>query len=328
MDCLVLGGSRFIGLHLVYALAQSGHRVTVLNRGLTQAEHPEGTEQIKADRLVPADMARGLGGRSFDVALDVSGWGDEEVRISAEALAGVVGHYVFTSSIVAYADAESLPVAEDRPLNRDPDASFYAKGKVAAEDILWQASQRHGYPVTMVRPPSVYGPHNYLVTREFAYFARLEGGRPIILPAHGRPLVHFVHAADVAYGLVLCMRNPAAYGQAFNVAGPEAVTLDGWVEAMAEVVGVRADVVYLPTDLEEYVEFGPGPPIPPESFPINWHVSAHLSIEKARRVLGYVPRYDLTAGIRQTYEWYRRQPADRWSWDFSRDDECLRKMKR
>ena len=326
MDCLVLGGSRFIGLHLVQALAGSGHRVAVLNRGITPVTYPAGVEHLRADRFDTAAMQTALRGRSFDGVFDVSGWGPTEVGIAVDALAGRMRHFLFTSSIAVYAPTEVFPVTEEFPLMRDAGGGKYSLGKVACEDLLVEAAHRHGFQMTMVRPPSVYGPHNYLETREFAYFARLEQSRKILLPAHGLSIVHLVHAEDVARAFILCLANPAAYGQAFNIAGNELVSLRGWVQIMADVVGVEVDIVYVPTELEAYVEYGPGPPLPPESFPINWHFNAALSNEKAQRLIGYVPRYSMADGLSQTYEWYRRQPPGRWQRDFSRDDECLRKL--
>ena len=65
MDALVLGGSRFIGLRLVQLLHAEGHSVTVLNRGATPTELPEGVATIRADREKPAEVAAALKGRTF-----------------------------------------------------------------------------------------------------------------------------------------------------------------------------------------------------------------------------------------------------------------------
>jgi hypothetical protein len=50
-----------------------------------------------------------------------------------------------------------------------------------------------------------------------------------------------------------------------------------------------------------------------------------FSPEKAQRMLGYVPT-PFNEGLAASYHWYKKQPKERWKWDFSRDDECLRKM--
>ncbi|HBD85478.1 MAG TPA: NAD-dependent epimerase, partial [Dehalococcoidia bacterium] len=74
MEALVLGGSRFIGLHLVRLLSEQGHDVTVLNRGQTPVEFPDGVETLTADRTNPDQVKAALEGTSYDVAFDISGY--------------------------------------------------------------------------------------------------------------------------------------------------------------------------------------------------------------------------------------------------------------
>ena len=119
MKALVLGGSRFVGLHTVRELVGRGHDVTVLNRGKTEARLPDGLERLLADRRDGASMRAALGGRDWDAVFDVSGF--IMVAMGADAtdlldlLDGRVGAYVYTSSIMAYAPSGVFPWDEGFP---------------------------------------------------------------------------------------------------------------------------------------------------------------------------------------------------------------------
>ncbi|MEE9533694.1 MAG: NAD-dependent epimerase/dehydratase family protein [Acidimicrobiia bacterium] len=325
MHSLVLGGSQFVGLHLVHALVEQGHQVTVLNRGMTPATYPPGVRRLQADRFDAATMRQALGNDTFDAVFEVSGYTPQEVGIAVEILKGRMGHLLFTSSVAVYAPADVFPLTEASPLMGDPKGRKYSWDKVACEALLQEAAATHGFHLTLVRPPNIYGPHNHVLSREFAYFARLEQQRKILLPAHGLSMLPLVYVDDVAQGFLRCLSNPNAHGEIFNIASGDLVNLRGWVQVLADVVGVEPDIVSVPRELEAYVEWSPDIPVPADSFPYGWRRSAIHSIDKAKRLLDYTPT-PLVQGVRETYEWYRRQPSERWRSDFSRDDACLREM--
>ena len=114
MRILVLGGTGFIGPHTVaYAVAR-GHQVTVFNRGRTQADLPDGVEQLTGDRnLGEVDALRG---REWDAVLDNPTTLPFWVRDVGEALQGRVGRYLFISTLSAYAAAGQTRIHEDTPM--------------------------------------------------------------------------------------------------------------------------------------------------------------------------------------------------------------------
>ena len=234
MDTLVLGGSQFVGRHLVQALLEQGHQVTVLNRGITPAEYPPEVRRRQADRFDAVAMQQALGNTTFDAVFDVSGHTPHEVGIAVQVLKGRMGHLLFTSSVAVYAPATVFPLTEEAPLMRDPEGRKYSWDKVACEAWLEEAAATHGFHLTSIRPPNVYGPHNHVLSREFAHFARLEQQRKILLPAHGLSMVPLVYVDDVAQGFLRCLNNPNAHGQSFNIAGSDLVNLRGWVEVRCE----------------------------------------------------------------------------------------------
>ena len=116
MKALVLGGTRFVGLHLVQLLHSQGQSVTVLNRGQTQGRLPAGVRRIQADRSDQAQVVAGLKGRQFDVAFDISGHKPSELQPVVDTLEGNVGSYVFCSTVGYYDPGDVAPIREDSPL--------------------------------------------------------------------------------------------------------------------------------------------------------------------------------------------------------------------
>ena len=198
MNILVLGGTVFIGLHLVQLLSRQGHAVTVLNRGVSDAVLPDGVERLYADRTDPSKMRSVLKNTSYDVVFDISCYTPEALEPVIGALDGNVGHFVFCSTTSVYAPAFLAPIQEDFPLDRRPDASDYSRNKIVCEDMLTAAVADRGFPATILRPPYVYGPHNKIRQREFRFFARLSRGRTIIVPGDGHTLTQPVHVDDLA----------------------------------------------------------------------------------------------------------------------------------
>jgi len=96
LKILVLGGTRFIGLHMTEAALRRGHQLTFFNRGRTNTERFPEIERIRGDRN--SDVA-GLAGRRFDAVIDNSGYFPRQVRLVAAQLAANVGRYVCISSI-------------------------------------------------------------------------------------------------------------------------------------------------------------------------------------------------------------------------------------
>ena len=103
MHVLVLGGTRFIGRHIVEALLASGHRVSVLTRGRSPDPLDASVERLHGDRSEGASGVAAVRGRRWDACIDVSGYTPLQVRSSAEALADHVRRYVFVSTVSVYA---------------------------------------------------------------------------------------------------------------------------------------------------------------------------------------------------------------------------------
>jgi nucleoside-diphosphate-sugar epimerase len=314
MRALVVGGTEFIGLHVVQALQREGAEVVVLNRGRRPERVPAGVRTLLADRTDAAALARALGGERFDACVDVTYAPTTGAHVEAllDALRGRAGHVVFVSTGRVYDHARPIPFDEDTPRSRY--WGEYAANKIAGEDALFQRHRAEGLPVTIVRPTHVYGPLNTRNNETF-FFDRLVRGRPILVPDGGGWLRQFGHVADLADAVVALLGVPAASGRAYNVTGEEAITQVGLVELIAEVMKRPVTLVHVDTP-------SGGRPVP---FGQNLVYDCHAvyTTARLRRELGIRPRFSLAAGLAHTLDWYLREGLDRRDVDFSAEDALL-----
>ena len=324
MNILVLGGSRQIGLHLVRLLHSQGHTVTVLNRGQTQVSLPIDVNKIVADRSVAEQVKTVLDGREYDTVFDISGYRPSEIEPVLDVLEGNVRHYVFCSTVAVYSPKiGAMPILEDSPLNRYPDADDYSREKILCEDLLVERFNRSGFPVTIVRPPYVYGPHDQVERRIFSIFARLSRGRKLIAPGEGYALTHTVHVDDLTSAFAAISGRADVLGQVFNVAGLETITFNGYIDLIARIMGVepqlvRVSVAHYEEMLEALTHIHSH-----EIFDFGWKESVIYSTEKIRSQLPWSPKYDISSGIEMTYRWWLDQKLDRKVWDWSSDEKAL-----
>ncbi len=234
MRLLVLGGTVFLGRHLVAEAVADGHEVTTFTRGRTNPDLFPDVEHLFGDR----DRELGaLRGRRWDAVVDTSGYVPRVVRQSAELLRDAVGRYVFVSTLNVYADV-SRPFdesAEIAPLE-DPEsedvATRYGPLKAACERVL---DELYGERVTHVRSGLIVGPWD--PTDRFAYWCErvAEGGDVLVPDGLERP-VQFVDARDLArWTMVLASRGP---GGAMNAIGPaRRLTMGELLARMAAALG-------------------------------------------------------------------------------------------
>lgn len=245
MDLLVLGGTRFLGRHLVGAALERGHRVTLFNRGESNPGLFPGVEELRGDR--GGDLAP-LRGRTWDAVIDTSGYLPREVRRSAGLLSGSVGHYAFVSSISVYEDFGRLGIDEEAPVLAPPDPEpeeldieLYGGLKAGCERAVEAAVPGRAL---IVRPGMIVGPHDY--TDRFPYWVRrvAEGGE-VLAPGDPEQQVQLIDAGDLA-GWMLDMSEARKSG-VYNATGPEyRLTMRGMLEGIRDATGSDARFVWVP----------------------------------------------------------------------------------
>lgn len=303
MQVLVLGGTRFVGLRLVRYLVSQGHDVTILNRGRTQAQVPPEIKRLYADRRDPEAVRSALRGQEFEAIFDITGYEVRNLEPVVELFAGKTAHYVFQSTAGVYAESGSLPILENFPrisgTTSGKGLAAYEANKVQCEDYLFGKYQEAKFPATILRCPPIYGPENWMHEREFSFFVRLLQGREILLPGNGTTILHFAHVDDVARAHLSVIGKKETLGQAFNIASAEAVTIEGYIDIIAEVLGVRkVRKVYLDFKAMKNLE----KPI----FPFPWEHNIFYGIYKAKECFGFWPVFGIKEGLRHTYQWWEK----------------------
>jgi nucleoside-diphosphate-sugar epimerase len=327
---LVLGGSVFVGRHLVDLLSGAGHEVAVLNRGRTASALPDGVEHVRADRTDAAQMRAALGHRDWDAVFDVSGFvmaaGGGDIAGLVELLDGRVGAYVFVSSIMAYEQSLAgwFPWTEDMPSSAEGPAS-YGGFKAFSEAAMLERHATTGFPAVVARPAAIYGPDNNIFDMEMPMFLRLLQRRPILVPHGGNVVGSYGHVDDLCDALVVMATRTEAHGQVFNVTG-ESLDVNRYVRVLAEVVDAEPDVCHVPDSMLPELTAPRASPVFSHLFRLRHH--AMITNAKLERLLGWTPRHDTMSGHRHTYEWFRAggfadlegplaDPVWRSSWDFA-----------
>jgi len=360
MKILVMGGTMFNGLALVRELVRHGHAVSVLNRGKTPAELPRGVERLYADRTDAGAMRATLGGLDFDAIFDVSAYRLQDVQLMAELFRGRTGHYVFISSTVIYAASELLPITEEMPIERGPAQNDYGNQKIACEDFLVGQHRANGFPATVVCYSMVFGPNNILPDREQRMFRRLLDGRPVLIPGDGSTLAQVGHVDDQAGALRALMGQPQSFGKRYNLTGSDCFSAEGYVDLFAEVLGVKADKVFVPpahmdalfdgeilldgSRPEVKVEVSKAPAashLATQPFLLSmlvqriapnihrWNKSVLFSVDRLRRDVGWEPQVRFPVAVEETWRWFRDSGlAESKQFDFGWEDQILSGLSR
>jgi 2'-hydroxyisoflavone reductase len=319
MRLLVVGGTKFLGRATVEDALARGHEVTLFNRGETNPDLFPEAEHLRGDR--EHDLSA-LEGRSWDTVIDPSGYVPHVVRASAELLADAVEHYLFVSSISAYADqsgrnSEDSPLAElgdfpaDRLIREDGPGNYGAL-KVLCESVVAEVfKERH----TNVRPGLIVGAHD--PTGRFTYWPhRVARGAEVLAPAPPDRQIQFVDVRDLAAWLVdVAERRMAGTLNATHPGRPWAELL----ETARELSGSDARFTWVPDEFLVEHEVGEWMELPMWLQDPDW-LGMHMA--DVSRALGAGLRFrPLAETVRETLELAR--PTDDAGLTPERESELL-----
>src|SRR5580692_1977666 len=254
MRIVVIGGSGHIGTYLSPMLAEAGHEVVCVSRGMRQPYHPHQAWSDIASVQLDRDLeeARGEFGRRIaelgaEVVIDLTCYKPSSAAQLVEALRGRVAHLLHCGTIWVHGHSVLVPTSESAP--RAPFGDYGIR-KLAIETYLL-AQAREGFPATVLHPGHLVGPGwapvNPAGNFNLEVFANLAAGREVLLPNLGMETLHHVHASDVAAAFVRAAEHrEAALGESFHVTSPAAVTLRGYAERMAAYFGREPNLRFLP----------------------------------------------------------------------------------
>ncbi len=321
---LLLGGTRFVGPHVVRELIAGGHSVLVFHRGETENPLLAEAEHLHGDL---ADFGRHLPAlRAFcpRVVIDLQAMRPEEGR-RVLAFKGISRRAIVASSADVYrafgrlhrtepGPPDPLPLTEDAPLRKSVIAEDYDKVGMERE-----AQSDPEFPVTVLRLPATHGLGDYQ-HRLYQYVKRMDDGRPAILLDRSFASWRWVrgYVKDVAHAVALAATDERATGRIYNVADAAVFSEADWVQQIARVHGWAGKVVA----------------ISPEQLPSGlrrsekYDFSQHYVVDSSRirGELGYSERVEPNEALRRTIEWERENPPpelDPSQWDYTAEDEAL-----
>lgn len=324
MNILVTGGNGFVGSHLVRRLLDRGNRVTTLDphSGLRDSElrahgatllrgsvtNAEDVERAMRDQELVFHLASPFG----DILQPNAAYWDIEVNGTRNVLATAeryrVRRVVHCSTQGVHGIITDPPGDEESPIApRD----FYCYAKAEGEKICREFLERD-LDLVVVRPTSVYGPGD---TRGWLKLYRMVANGWFLMIGDGRTYNHPVYVENLVDCFELAADNPNAKGRAYIAGDDKAVTLTELVREVAAAVETDVRIVRFPwygmawasaAAIEAAFKYAKTRP-PVFRRRLSWFkTNRWFQIERAKNELGYQPRVQLRAGLRETAAWYRK----------------------
>lgn len=313
---LVLGGTGFTGPFIVETARARGYAVSIFTRGKTNPdlEFPADVERIRGNRDPKIEPGlEALKGRKFDMVIDTSGHVPRHMKASCEILAPNIGHYVYVSSLSAYASHDTPGADESAPLEvltqetEDYTGDAFGPLKVLCEKAVTEALPGRS---AVVRPGLIVGPRDW--SDRFTYWvARVDRGGEVLAPGKPDERVMIIDGRDLADFLVhLASRKTSGV---FNAIGPDAdrkLTMLAILESAKRASGSDARFTWVSQEFLEANDMRPWSVIPlwaPSNGPLaGFH---HRSIAAAVKAGITFRPIDVT--VKDTLEFYRAWPEER-----------------
>jgi nucleoside-diphosphate-sugar epimerase len=255
LKVLFIGGSGNISLTCVTEAVKAGHQVTVFNRGATGALPPEGVGSIAGDMKDASYRELRRGG--FDVVCQFIAFTPDQIATDIEVFSSGAAQYIFISSASVYQKPPRHHFITEKTPAVNPYWP-YSQSKIACEEALKAA---RGLKWTIVRPSHTVRTMLPTVFNEGDALAhRLLAGKPVIVAGDGATPWTLTRCADFAVPFVGLFGKDAALGETFHITSDNAYTWNDITNTIAKGLGVKADIVHVPTDtLIRYLPDSEGP---------------------------------------------------------------------
>lgn len=290
----LLGGSRFIGYHLLWALHRQGNKITIFNRGITRSPglFPPNVNLIRGNRNHPDDL-QPFFSDEYDAIIDLSGFSLRHVEPIAKQYRSHIKHYIFCSTSSVYTLPPPSPHNELSP--RTKVARTYGGDKALVEDMLFKLYEEYEWPITILRPQGVFGSYD-AYQASFA-FHRISHSIPIAIgPKHGIK-INFLYVKDLVQAFLLAMNECKSYGNAYNIAGEDVVSQLEFIELCGKVCNCKPKLHFVNDPTYNNLTIG-----------IPWLTHDLVAdTSKIKRDLG-ITFTPLEIAIGETWDWLRHYP--------------------
>jgi nucleoside-diphosphate-sugar epimerase len=313
----ITGATGLVGSHAAEEALRRGHRVKALVRASSDTRWLDrwGVEKVPGDLENADSLKGGCAGADwvFNCAAKVGDWGTlaefrrlnvEAFRLLLDAAVGAgVRRFVHVSSLGVYEGRDHFGTDETvAPARQSLDA--YTRSKVEAEELALDYFCERHLPVSVVRPGFIYGPRDRTVLPKL--LDALRRGRFFYFGS-GDQVLNSIYVKNLVQGIFLAAEAPGAVGEVFNLTDGERVTKRQFVGRVAELAGLKPPRRKIPlwlawrlAVLMEWSARRRNSPVPPLVNRARYKflgLNLDYSIEKARRVLGYDPKYTTAEGL-------------------------------
>jgi nucleoside-diphosphate-sugar epimerase len=305
---VVIGAMGHVGTYLVPRLVEKGHEVVAISRGKAKPyspnrawDHVETKVMDRAAMEADGSFGPAIAALKADIVIDMICFTLVSAQHLVEALSGKVSHFLHTGTIWTHGTATVVPTLEDAA--KYPFGE-YGVQKAAIEAYLLERARRDNFPATLIHPGHIVGPGwvplNPAGHFNPAVFSAIARGETLALPNFGLETVHHIHADDIAALFMAAIANwSTSVGESFHAVSPAAVTLRGYAEHMFRRFGHEPRLSFAP-----YAEWAKAQD--PKEAEATWeHIarSPNCSMEKARRLLGFTPRYSSFQAVDEAVDW-------------------------
>ncbi|MGB3634753.1 MAG: NAD-dependent epimerase/dehydratase family protein [Rubrobacteraceae bacterium] len=314
MRVLVIGGTNFIGPHVVRRLNRANHEATVFNRGQTRSDVsriPESIDHIIGDRKNLPEFAERFERLAPEVVLDMIPMNEQHAKALVDTFSGIADRIVAISSQDVYraydivrrrhpGPPDPVPLSENSPL-REKLYPYGREGVEEYEKILVEKAVmgNSSIPGTVLRLPAVYGPGDYQ-HRLFPYLKRMDDGQPKILVEEGMAQWRWTsgYVENVADAIALATTDGRAAGRIYNVGEPDTPPWSEWIRQIGHVANWSGEIVEAPSDSM------------PEDLRYGGNFSQHLTVSTSliRQELGYSEKISREEALHRTIAWERESP--------------------
>ncbi len=336
MHVLLLGGTNFIGPHVVKRLLARGCDVTVFHRGKTNTPLPDAVRHLYGDHDRLVDFTDAFRAIQPDVVVEMIAGQLRHGEALISLFPGIAKRLVLVSSVDVYRAYDRMlrsdpgppdpaPLTEDSPLRdrrfpyrqwaKDENDRNYNYDKIPVEELV--LSRPDDLPAVVIRLPMVYGPGDYQ-HRLFPILKRMDDDRPAILLAEGNAAWRAPrgYVEDIGEAIALCAADERSNGRTYHVADEANLTQTEWVQRIGETAEWNGRILALPREQL------------PEHLHDEYDYTQHWSLDSSRirSELGYQEITPPELAMARTVAWERANlpsKIDEEEFDYAAEDRAI-----
>lgn len=304
MKILFIGGTGIISSACSNLALTERHELHLLNRGSSNRTIPKGAHHHRADIRSPEEVRSALGNHDFDVVVEWIGFEPHHITSDISMFANRTKQYIFISSASVYQKPpQYYPTTEATPIENP--FWKYAQDKIACEQILMDAYETSGFPVTIVRPSHTYDKTFIPVPGRYTVVDRMKKGKQVIVQGDGTSLWTLTHSRDFAFGFNGLFGKQKAIGQDFHITSDQWLSWNKIFLLVAEAAGVDPKIIHIPSDFIASID---------QVFGANMlGDKSHSAIFDNSKIKNVVPDFkapiSFQEGIIEAMEWHEADPA-------------------